>query len=846
MKSFVGSLILLLTFGGITSAQTLDLGVDRSGAGTIAEFPGINGSQVPAQLQQFTYTSHEPNAVAANDSSLYRRKADWRRIVDEFWGPGLPLSQKQPIFNRFASYIHDKFPSFSGLNVRWDSLHGLYSQQITDSTSKGGFSAILSRLAHDLRDHHVMAWDLIMQSTPLNPGVPIFALGLDYGDVRHFGAVLTPLPDSSLLVVHSTPGHPLGLQPGDIVLGYEGVPWKQLVFELLESPLPRLGPMGSSESARIHMQLVSAGMNWHLFDTIDVLRRQSGITEHLSTSSLSALNIPEFLANNEQVPVPLVPMPDYCYTHGYGGVTHGIVDGTNIGYIYISKHSYIEVRAEFQNAVSSLMGTDGLILDIRCNAGGYASAGPEAGLSLLMNTSTETLIHLARSSPFDLNGLSPFTPLTPLSIQADVETLYDRPIAALIGPFTASRGEVTAYQFRYLPGARFFGKSVNGALSGLLPDDNLTANGFWLWCPSLVLADHQRPDVLLIRKEFPVDEPVWLTPDDVANGEDTVVKRALAWITTVAHAHKVRISRQGIDTVRVTAKVENPLAHMLRVAVTLYNNSGVLIDSLLLADDGLHGDSASADGLWGRCYVPLHDDTIHASIHTDDVTAGTTSIMPNAARYYFTRGALISVDTRTVDLGRISVTTSQFDTTFSVRNIGYAADSLTVSVDPGNVVPEVAVAVSPNTFTLAPGDSQHVTFSIHPNMLAAGYYAAQVIVEYESAVAETKLRKDFVFRVVVSSVSDLAEIPTVFALRQNYPNPFNPGTTITFELPKASHVTLNVFDVLGREVSVVVSERRDAGVHEVMIDGSGLASGVYFYRLQAGEFLSTKRMLVVR
>jgi photosystem II stability/assembly factor-like uncharacterized protein len=92
----------------------------------------------------------------------------------------------------------------------------------------------------------------------------------------------------------------------------------------------------------------------------------------------------------------------------------------------------------------------------------------------------------------------------------------------------------------------------------------------------------------------------------------------------------------------------------------------------------------------------------------------------------------------------------------------------------------------------------------------------------------------------------IGELPSEMVLSQNYPNPFNPSTTIRYELPSASHVNLRMFDILGREVSVLVNERRDAGVHEVRFDGSNLASGVYFYRLQAGDFTQTKRLLLLR
>jgi hypothetical protein len=91
-----------------------------------------------------------------------------------------------------------------------------------------------------------------------------------------------------------------------------------------------------------------------------------------------------------------------------------------------------------------------------------------------------------------------------------------------------------------------------------------------------------------------------------------------------------------------------------------------------------------------------------------------------------------------------------------------------------------------------------------------------------------------------------SESPREFLLSQNYPNPFNPSTTIRFELPKASQVTLTVYDILGRQVSVLVNEKRDAGVYEVKFDGSNLASGVYFYRLQAGSYVNAKKLLLLR
>jgi hypothetical protein len=90
------------------------------------------------------------------------------------------------------------------------------------------------------------------------------------------------------------------------------------------------------------------------------------------------------------------------------------------------------------------------------------------------------------------------------------------------------------------------------------------------------------------------------------------------------------------------------------------------------------------------------------------------------------------------------------------------------------------------------------------------------------------------------------ETPEPFALMQNYPNPFNPSTTFRYALPKSSEVRLSVYDILGREVPVLVNERRDAGVHEVKFDASSLSSGVYFYRIQAGTYVETRKLLVLK
>ena len=101
-------------------------------------------------------------------------------------------------------------------------------------------------------------------------------------------------------------------------------------------------------------------------------------------------------------------------------------------------------------------------------------------------------------------------------------------------------------------------------------------------------------------------------------------------------------------------------------------------------------------------------------------------------------------------------------------------------------------------------------------------------------------------QVEVAKSAAAVALPTVFSLRQNYPNPFNPSTTIAIALPRDAKVSLAVYNTLGQKMAQLVDELMTAGNHSLMFDASRLASGVYFYRLQAGSFVQTKKLLLLR
>ena len=98
----------------------------------------------------------------------------------------------------------------------------------------------------------------------------------------------------------------------------------------------------------------------------------------------------------------------------------------------------------------------------------------------------------------------------------------------------------------------------------------------------------------------------------------------------------------------------------------------------------------------------------------------------------------------------------------------------------------------------------------------------------------------------LTDVDEDMEVPLAFSLSQNYPNPFNPSTVIRYSVPSETFVTLEIFNVLGEQVMMLVNEEKEAGQHSVRLDAHGLSSGLYFYRLVADQFVETKKLMLLK
>lgn len=140
-----------------------------------------------------------------------------------------------------------------------------------------------------------------------------------------------------------------------------------------------------------------------------------------------------------------------------------------------------------------------------------------------------------------------------------------------------------------------------------------------------------------------------------------------------------------------------------------------------------------------------------------------------------------------------------------------------------------------------PGAYETLYVYFSPNGIPGNGHCT-VRINYQS----TAINQDFAVEANPIGIKQISSTVEEFALGQNYPNPFNPTTKIGFSLPKSEYVSLRVYDILGREVKVLVSQNMTPGEYEVDFEAKNLSSGMYYYSLRAGENVSVKKMVLVK
>ena len=825
MKILLQTLFFFLLISFVVNAQLRQQNIN----------PKFNLRSTNAMKDNVTGLNENVLTKIKSDSTpcFYKRKGEWQKIIDDYWGPGDPYTKKLSVFDTYVSYVRANFPAFVYSKLNWDSVAAYWRMKITDSTSRGAFHAILGKLGYSLNEWHSGAFDNTVESMSMVPGTP--GVALTSHDVRHFGAALTPLQDKSLLVYKVISNHPLGLELGDRVLGYEGIPWPQLFNELIEAGVCTDFLVGGCPTAKEYYTLAYAGLCWHLFDTIDVVKYKTGETVHLPTAPLTSLDISSPILNCDQLPIPGVPMPSEDLLTD--DVTYGIVQGTNIGYIYVRHHVDAKISSQFEAAVKALVNTEGLIIDLRLNYGG--SYGLEQGIARLMNFEDSTLVFLRRSSATDLQKVAPVNGPN-VSIPMDIGTLYDHPIAVLVGPQCRSYGDISAWELSYVPNTHFLGKSTTGAYSGWWWwGEGPYVAGYSLYNTACIEVDHRFPNSQILNTEFPIDEEVWLTPDGVAKGEDDVVKRALEWMNNLVYPHNIITDKSyytlSQDTVHLSTIIENPNSHQISARAYVKTSVGVLVDSV---------------NFWRHRYtnewkaelvLPQTEEFYKASVTVFDESATTSLTLPNATR--FTTAGPLKVDSVAY---LITVYSYYINIKPFVKNSG---NSFTITNARIRLYCNDPWVTSINL-------SYHILPDIEPGQTVGS--ESWILVKIDTTIfpGYFNLRAEMVFdgwaywtdstKAVVTGIDDEQILPLSFRLEQNYPNPFNPSTKISWQLPVGSNATLKVYDILGREVAILVNEYKPAGKCEAEFYSASLPSGVYFYQLKAGEYKAVKKMILLK
>ncbi len=464
----------------------------------------------------------------------HRTVAELREMVDAYWGDGVATSEKLRIFDLAWNDLDQNYGAYMNHDVDMQDLRNRYRSEIAAGVSKGRFAAIMNHLSLAMKDAHTVIMSRSVNwGTSVLMDTPIFVVG-GWGNNARFGASLTPMDNDTLLVYRVIPNHVLGLEPGDLVLGYDGVPWRLLYRRLLaaEIPITLQWSWGSTDESMDHCMLMSAGMNWHLFNTIEIKKYGSDqVVSYPTDLLLQQIQDAETVWGNEQLPVPGVTMPDFI-EEDY--ITYGVIEDSRIGYIYVASWHWEDqyrISEQWYEAIDELMNhhdLTGLVVDFRLNYGGDMRQA-HAGYTLLFNERLTEVSFDVRGDPDDHLDMVPSRTHTAgmFTIPGDPDTFFAKPIAVLFGPGAVSNGDWESLRMGFHPWVRSFGKPTNGAFTlSDYPDlgndwfyTKATGSGYLIDGHHYLAHTGAQPDV-----------EVWLERDDVAAGRDTVVEAAVRWI----------------------------------------------------------------------------------------------------------------------------------------------------------------------------------------------------------------------------------------------------------------------------------------------------------------------------
>ncbi|MBN1482470.1 T9SS C-terminal target domain-containing protein [candidate division KSB1 bacterium] len=323
-----------------------------------------------------------------------------------------------------------------------------------------------------------------------------------------------------------------------------------------------------------------------------------------------------------------------------------------------------------------------------------------------------------------------------------------------------------------------------------------------------------------------------------------------------AHACNASLSASFIkpqqDTLKISARINNPESHSVKVFAEIQSTDNAFIDSTMLFDDGMHDDGLSDDGFFGGYVEPLAgENEFRVNIKTVDLASHYNHRLENAARFttigpvVFENYIFNPADTEPNPGDRLFFQ-------LTLKNEGLSATAVNVAAELVSLDTLVRIDEYSRSFgNILPGEmiTSRSIFRMEISKNCPDSTEIPVAVKIKSN--EYPFWGDTLSVQVVSPPSIVIEnaaknTPKQFVLYQNYPNPFNATTIIAYQLPIMSHVELDIYSITGDKIVTLVSEKQPVGHYKYEWDAANLASGVYFYTIIAGDFMQSKKLILLK
>jgi hypothetical protein len=558
---------------------------------------------IPAVIVPFDYPVPEGmiKDPAERQAMIEAKITHLEEINRLFWGdaPGTP-EERQSLFEDIWSAYDQQFPGFAGLDLDWDAYYEEQYERMGQVESYGEFAAIITHMSYVLEEgphastlpsrlignqtfpsapEQILQWPLFLE------GAPRFLIGYPIITSAIGACVEVTLEDEVVVskVWEGSP-NPYHLTVGDEIIGYNSVAWKEWFPRLETADIPIVAQPTGAETARRYWLLRSAIANAGSFETINIRRVETGTTETLDVVFIEGIEWLGLLECQDQreieglvsshdpsQPVSLDDDPMFVY---------GVLPDKNVGYMTIN---YVRPNGEarnwapagkafaeeFEQAILSLMDTEGLIIDLRVNSGGNNTDLFDKGLAhLVQNPQDEQVFQQAirdpesadrtrlidvvdvwspgscygyRDHPWVQKVCEPYRDVMgsldgyPVFPADEHDLSYGKPIIVMTGPDCRSAGDILVQFLSFFPEFTIIGRDPNGILMGVYgeypkyyldPSDYVIAS-----VPSVAtyFAD-EGPPHHISRRTGVVDDQVWYSREDITNGEDTVLDYAFQLI----------------------------------------------------------------------------------------------------------------------------------------------------------------------------------------------------------------------------------------------------------------------------------------------------------------------------